>query len=114
MKNNEEKNKGDIKMTKQELTERAKDEARKIWGGFTPALEEAISKGLEDGDVIDLGQGQGAHLRAIIGDGVVEMRHGDAVTARMPLTELTQEQRDRMLILKAVHAGRINYSIGRP
>jgi hypothetical protein len=111
MKNNE---KGETKMTKQELVERAENEARKVWGGFTPALEEAIEEGLKNGDVIDLGQGQGAHLKAVIGDGIVEMRHGDAVTARMPLSALTQDQRDRMLILKAAHAGRISYSIGRP
>jgi hypothetical protein len=95
-------------MTKTDtLIEQAKAEAMKK-GGWNPALETAIREGLKDGDVIHLGGELYAHIH---GTDVAMVNDGEE-TARMALTNLSEAQRDRMLVLKGVRAGRCNYSIG--
>lgn len=86
--------------TTDQLIEAAKAEMGHNW---TPALETAIREGLVDGDVIHLG----GHLLANVhGDRVVMTKNG-VETANIALSELTEQQRDRMLILKGQFAGRV-------
>ena len=97
-------------MTTDQMIETAKQEAMSKYGGWTTALEDAIRAGLADGDKIGLGGKLIAHIH---GDQVAMVNDGTE-TARMPISALTEQQRERMLILKGQQQGRAVHSIGRP
>lgn len=90
---------------KDRLIETAKAEA----GEWTPALEAAIREGLVTGDVIHLGGVLFAHVED---DATVRMVTDGNEAARLPLDKLTGAQRDRMLILKGIRAGRVKVATG--
>lgn len=102
--------KGDA-MTREQMIEAAVTELEKEDGYrySTPDLEAAVDAGLQDGDKVALGGKLVAHIH---GDKVAMVNKGTE-TARMALASLTQEQQDRMLVLKAARAGYRGTSTGR-
>jgi hypothetical protein len=84
--------------TTNELIELAKAEAKE----WTPKLEDAIREGLVDGNVVHLGGKLYAHIH---GDQVA-MVNDDKETARLSLSDLSDAQRERILVLKGIRAGR--------
>ena len=89
---------------------RARHEAKSGYSYKIEDAELAIDEGLVDGDVVHLGGKLYGHIH---GDDVA-MINDKVETARMSLTMLSQEQRDMMLVLKAVRASRTGHTIGRP
>lgn len=76
------------------------------------AIAPALAAGLVAGDRISLG---GKLVAEILEGGVVVMRHDDRETARVSLDSLTAQQRERMLVLKAIRAAqRPGQSMGAP
>jgi hypothetical protein len=94
--------------TTEQMIEAAKQEAMSKYGGWTPALEDAIKAGLVDGDEIGLG---GKLIAHIYGDQVAMVNDGKE-TARMPIASLSDQQRERMLVLKGQQQGRVSYKMG--
>ena len=72
-------------------------------------LAAAVAEGLVQGDRIALG---GALVAAIMADGEIAMINDGKETCRVSLAALTDAQRDRMTVLKAVQASRKGYQIG--
>ena len=97
-------------MTRDETIEATKAEHRKRDGySFDDRkIEAAIDEGLVDGDKVHLGGKLIAHIH----EGVAAMVNDGETTAAIPIESLTDEQRDRMLVLKAVQTSKKGYSIG--
>ena len=97
-------------MDTQQLINQATEEARVTFTAFDPRrIAEAIEAGLIDGDRVHLGGKLVAHIHG----SDVAMVNDDIETARMPLDKLSEQQRDRMLVRKAVRASRVGVSTGR-
>lgn len=93
--------------TREQMIHGAQEMARKEGGGYrTLELEAAVDAGLVDGDVIPLGLAGGKHLKAVVTASHVEMVHGDVVTAQLPLADIDETMRARLIITKAAVAGR--------
>jgi len=96
-------------MTREEMVKAAKAEAMEKHGGWKPELVAAIESGLVVGDKIGLG---GKLVAEILDGDVVRMVNDGKETATLSLDEMTSEQKDRMLVLKGIQAGRTGWSIG--
>lgn len=98
-------------MTRDEMLEQVRAAHRAVTGYcYDERLAAvAIDAGLEDGDKIDLGGNLVAHIRGP----EVAMIHKDAESARVALAAMTQQQRDRLLVLKAARASRMGTATGR-
>ena len=107
------------------LVEQAKAEAMARWGAVDPQpLTAAIEDGLQPGDVIWVGGHLYAHI--VEGEMVSWREHTETIgeteatvteeeTARVPISSLSPEEQDRLLVLKGVAAGKVPGStIGRP
>lgn len=88
-------------------TETLIKEAKAEAGEWTSALEAAIREGLVSGDVIHLGGKLFAHVE----DGSVRMVADGNETARLSLDRLSDAQRERMLVLKGIRAGRVKVAM---
>ena len=98
-----------MKATKETMIETAKAEATKKWNGYhLPNLIAAIEAGLVDGDRICVGPDCFCEIH---GDEAVMIQDKEE-KGRPKLSELSDEQIERITIRKAVDAAKVSHSVG--
>ena len=95
-------------MTTAELTQQATDKAKAANNGVCneDGIATAIAEGLVDGDRISVGGGVAA---VISGETVTFVKDGKT-GGEMQIADLSQQQRDVLIINKAAYAGRMAHT----